>query len=69
MVDNVFCVANRITGDKIVNINKFFINHASTGKRVMTSSSSPGISLMSETLSYMAQDCESLLFLLLFTHR
>lgn len=27
---------------------------ASTGKRVMTSSSSPGISLMSETLSYMA---------------
>lgn len=27
MVDNVFCVANRITGDKIVNINKFFINH------------------------------------------
>ena len=27
MVDNVFCVAKRITGDKIVNINKFFINH------------------------------------------
>ena len=27
IVDNVFCVAHCITGDKIVNINRFLINH------------------------------------------
>ncbi|MFQ7386921.1 MAG: hypothetical protein ACLRM8_04005 [Alistipes sp.] len=46
----VSCAAGRIG---VSSINMVY-GGASTGKRVMTSSSSPGISLMSEGLSYLA---------------
>ena len=41
---------------EVASINMVY-GAAATGKRVMTSSSSPGISLMSEGLSYLAA-CE-----------